>query len=137
MQMESRSGRSSHPQCAGFLSAHLSSLPLSHACPFVASDKRSVNEQSPLSLCCLDAQLHGTAAMKLKINSNGSFACLKYWGNSTKIRGCRLSKKTPLYLEKCHAAAYTNGNKDNNKAVGFFFFCKKMKASLLPSQLCF
>lgn len=136
--MESRSGRSSHPQCAGFLSAHLSSLPLSHACPFVASDKRSVNEQSPLSLCCLDAQLHGTAAMKLKINSNGSFACLKYWGNSTKIRGCRLSKKTPLYLEKCHAAAYTSGNKDNNKAVGFFFFfCKKMKASLLPSQLCF
>lgn len=98
--------------------------PLSHhACPFMASKKRKVNEQSPMSLCCLDTQLHGGAAMKLKINSNGSFACFKYWGNSTKIRGCRLSKKkqTPLSLGKYRAAAYTNGNKDVNKAVGFFF----------------
>lgn len=31
------------------------SLPPSRVCPFVASDKRNVNEQSLLSLCCLDS----------------------------------------------------------------------------------
>lgn len=36
---------------------HMSVLPLppSRVRPFVASDKRNVNEQSLLSLCCLDS----------------------------------------------------------------------------------
>lgn len=45
-------------------------------------------------------------------------------------------KQKPLNLGKYHAAAYTNGNKDVNKAVGFFF-CKKINASLFLLSLVF
>lgn len=74
----------------------------------------------------------------LKNNNNGSFACLNLLGYSAKIRGCRLSEKINN-LGKYHTAANTDGNKNVNKVVCFFFFsfCKKINASLLSLQSWF